>query len=97
MSLDNITPQEWDNMTTPPYRIVDKAEPMCLVEKPPHYNNGDIECIDYIKQQLGEAYSEYCLGNTHKYLHRFRYKNGIEDLRKAKWYLEELIKAEVEL
>jgi hypothetical protein len=64
-----------------------------VVNSPPHYNNGGVECIDYIQQQLGpERFLGYLEGNTIKYLHRWKYKNGIEDLRKARWYLERLIK-----
>jgi len=33
----------------------------------------------------------YYRGNVAKYLHRWRYKNGLEDLKKARWYLEALI------
>lgn len=61
------------------------------VNSPSHYNQGNIECIDYIEQQLGDEYTGYLQGNVIKYLHRFRYKNGLEDLKKAKWYLEKLI------
>ncbi len=63
------------------------------VNHPPHYNNGGMECIDYIRQQLGDEFSSYCQGNVIKYLHRWRYKNGIEDLRKAEWYLNAMIKS----
>ena len=62
------------------------------VNSPPHYNNGGMECIDYIRQQLGGEFSSYCQGNVIKYLHRWRYKNGIEDLRKAEWYLKAMIR-----
>lgn len=58
-----------------------------MVEKPPHYNQGGIECIDYIKQQLGDGFVSYCEGNVIKYMHRYRHKNGLEDLKKAQWYL----------
>lgn len=63
-----------------------------LVDKPAHYNNGGIEAIDYIKQQLGhDGFIAYCEGNVIKYGHRWRYKNGVEDLKKKKWYLERMI------
>ena len=62
------------------------------VKSPPHYNNGGMECIDYIQQQLDEHFSSYCQGNVIKYLHRWRYKNGVEDLRKAEWYLKAMIR-----
>jgi len=35
----------------------------------------------------------YLKGNIFKYVWRYEYKNGVEDLRKAKWYLERLIEA----
>ena len=51
------------------------------VNNPPHYNKGGMECIDYIRQQLGDNFRYYCEGNVHKYLHRFDYKNSIVDLK----------------
>ena len=62
------------------------------VNQPPHYGQGDIECIDYIKDILtDEELIGYYRGNVAKYLHRWRYTNGLEDLKKARWYLEALI------
>lgn len=61
------------------------------VDKPEHYNKGTIEAIDYIKMQLGEQTVAYCEGNVLKYMHRHRYKNGVEDLKKAQWYLNRMI------
>jgi len=63
-----------------------------VVNKPPHYNQGGMEAIDYIKQQLGEGIVDYCEGNVLKYLHRWRYKNGLQDLQKAQWYLNKMVK-----
>ena len=64
-----------------------------MVDHPPHYNNGNIECIEAIEAMLTpEEYIGYLRGNSLKYLWRFRYKNKpIEDLRKARWYEERLI------
>jgi hypothetical protein len=63
------------------------------VNKPAHYNNGPVECIQAIESMLtSEEYIGYLRGNSLKYRWRFRYKNGIEDLRKARWYEERLIK-----
>ena len=57
------------------------------VNNPPHYNNGNIECIDAIEAMLSpEEFIGYLRGNSLKYRWRFRYKNGIEDLQKAEWY-----------
>jgi hypothetical protein len=62
------------------------------VNSPSHYGQGKIEAIEYISDFLTkEEYQGYLRGNIAKYLHRFPYKNGIEDLRKAQWYLERLI------
>lgn len=62
------------------------------VNSPSHYGQGKIEAIEYISDFLTpEEYQGYLRGNIAKYLHRFPYKNGLEDLKKAQWYLERLI------
>jgi hypothetical protein len=63
-----------------------------MVNSPPHYNQAGIECLDAIGAATGEGYEYYLQGNIIKYLWRYRYKNGVEDLNKAKFYLERLIK-----
>lgn len=58
------------------------------VNSPAHYTTGGIETIDYIKAKLGvEGTINYCMGNVMKYTSRWQDKNGIEDLKKAQWYL----------
>ena len=65
------------------------------VNSPSHYNTGDIECIDGIRASMSpEAFKGYLKGNTEKYLWRYSYKNGLEDLKKARWYLNYLIQME---
>jgi hypothetical protein len=59
---------------------------------PSHYRQGGIECIDAMKVALGGGFSGYLRGNTIKYLWRYDKKNGVEDLKKARWYLDRLIK-----
>jgi hypothetical protein len=63
------------------------------VNKPPHYGNGKIECIEYMRDNMQQMmFMGYLEGNTKKYLHRYRYKGKpIEDLEKARWYLNKLI------
>lgn len=62
------------------------------VNHPKHYGQGDIECIEYIADFLTyDEYIGYLRGNVAKYLHRWRYKNGLEDLKKAQWYLARLV------
>ena len=63
-----------------------------MVNSPPHYNKTGIECIDAIQAATENGFEYYLQGNIIKYLWRYRYKNGVEDLEKAKWYLEKLIK-----
>ena len=63
------------------------------VNHPEHYNQGTIECIDAIEAMLShEEFVGYLRGNSLKYRWRFRYKNGIEDVRKAEWYERRLLK-----
>ena len=64
-----------------------------VVNHPPHYGEGKIECIDYLKDNMDVMmFMGYLEGNIKKYLHRYRYKNKpLEDLKKAQWYLNRLI------
>lgn len=62
-----------------------------MVNSPIHYNKAGIETIDALEAMLVDGFDYYLQGNIAKYLWRFRYKNGIEDLRKAQWYLNKLI------
>ena len=63
------------------------------VNHPNHYTQGKYEVIDYIEDKLSkEELQGYCVGNVLKYVSRFKHKNGLEDLKKAEWYLNRLIK-----
>lgn len=63
------------------------------VNHPKHYTSGKIEVIKIIEDQLTyEEYRGYIKGQVIKYITRERYKNGLEDLKKARWYLDRLIK-----
>tara|TARA_B100000676_G_C17965059_1_gene779893 strand:+ start:397 stop:642 length:246 start_codon:yes stop_codon:yes gene_type:complete len=68
-----------------------QVEEQDMVNSPPHYNKSGIECIEAIKAMTGDGFKFYLQGNIMKYLWRYLYKNGVEDLKKAKWYLSELI------
>jgi hypothetical protein len=63
-----------------------------MVERPPHYTAGGVECIDAIMAAVeGLTPQEaVCVANVIKYTWRFKRKNGIEDLQKAQWYLKRL-------
>ncbi len=74
------------------YRQVrEQMKKIDMVNNPPHYNKSGIETIDAIKAMTDGGYEYYLQGNIMKYLWRYRYKNGVEDLKKAQWYLNELI------
>ncbi|EAD1122321.1 DUF3310 domain-containing protein [Listeria monocytogenes] len=61
-----------------------------IVNNPSHYTSGGIETLDYIKAKVKD-YPSYAAGNILKYVSRYEYKNGIEDLKKAQFYLNDLI------
>ena len=65
------------------------------VNHPPHYNSGRYETIDIIESVVDSmgisAFEGVLLGNVIKYITRYRFKNGVEDLNKARWYLDKLI------
>ena len=67
-----------------------KFEDKDNVNSPDHYKQGKYETIEVI-EDIVEDFESYCLGNIIKYISRYKYKNGVEDLNKAKWYLEKLI------
>lgn len=60
------------------------------VNNPSHYTAGGIETLDYIKAKVSD-YPSYTVGNILKYVSRYEHKNGIEDLKKAQFYLNDLI------
>lgn len=57
--------------------------------EPNHYTDLKISPLEYIEANEGEF--TWCISNVIKYVSRYKRKNGIEDLRKAKWYLEHQI------
>jgi hypothetical protein len=63
------------------------------VNHPSHYTQGAIECIDAIKEATKGllGIEAVCTANIIKYVWRWKFKNGVEDLRKARWYLDRLI------
>lgn len=69
---------------------------MSNVDHPSHYNSSPakcecgktLECIDVVRHE------SFNIGNAIKYLWRYKFKNGIEDLNKALWYINDEIKKE---
>ena len=65
---------------------------------PNYYKNKPIETIEVIRNELtSDEFRGYLKGKVWKYLFRNRGKNGFEDLQKAKWYMDYLIKFEQEM
>lgn len=65
-----------------------------MVNHPLHYNTGSIETIDYLESALSsDEFYGFCIGNCLKYLSRAKHKDNCkQDLEKAKFYLERIIK-----
>jgi hypothetical protein len=72
--------------------VVDAVD---VVNSPPHYKSGGIEAIEGIEASMGpEAYAGYLKGSVTKYLWRYEKKGKpLEDLKKARWFLDRLIAA----
>ena len=66
------------------YTLMDKISP-------DYYQKGNIEVTDFIIDQS----MSFLEGNVVKYITRYKEKSGIEDLRKARWYLEKMIEEQV--
>jgi hypothetical protein len=63
-----------------------------IINKPSHYTQGGIEPIDFIESND----MSFCQGNVVKYVTRYKFKGGVTDLKKARFYLDKLIKKEEE-
>lgn len=62
------------------------------INHPAHYETGSIECIDVlIETQGAKAVQSFCICNAIKYLYRWQRKNGITDIKKAKWYIDKFL------
>lgn len=88
MSINDATAEDWDNARK---RYIQKINTHLPEERPQvggtHYKECTIEPIDFIlANKLG-----FCEGNVVKYVSRWKNKNGLEDLKKAKQYIDFLI------
>lgn len=84
--------REVDNCICPDVKACNSATHNA-VNSPEHYKNSSIECIDAIEASMNiDEFKGMLKGNVMKYLWRYTYKGKpVEDLKKAKWYLERLI------
>ena len=101
-SINDATPEMWNKLREKYHAMANEelrdderkeyfTDP---VNAPQHYNTGNIECIEAIQESMSaEAFKGYLKGNCLKYLWRYDYKGKpSEDLEKAGWYLNRLIK-----
>ena len=75
-------------------KCCNKEPDIDMVNHPSHYTQGGIECIDALKAATVSktGIEAVCTANVIKYLWRYEEKNGIEDVKKARWYIDRLIK-----
>lgn len=63
-----------------------------VVNHPGHYETGKFECIEVMQEALGvEAVKAFCICNAFKYIYRHQRKNHLEDIKKAKWYIDKYL------
>lgn len=74
-------------------KCCDKEPDGDMVNHPSHYTQGGIECIDALKAATVSkiGIEAICTANAIKYLWRYEEKNGVEDVKKARWYIDRLI------
>lgn len=89
--LEEISPAACENAEA---ECCDKEPDVDMVNHPSHYTQGGIECIDALKAATVSktGIEAVCTANAIKYLWRYEEKNGIEDVKKARWYIDRLIK-----
>ena len=91
--MDDLDMKDWLNMAKDFTDYIDEMEDD-PVNKPAHYNAGQIETIDYIVDVLGDYETVfYCHGNVLKYLGSRLWNKGnpVQDAKKARWYLDKMI------
>jgi len=89
MEVESMSIEQFVSVEDAP-TIGSKHDP---VNRPSHYASGGIDCIEAIKASMSrEAFLGYLKGNVQKYMWRYEKKvNPVEDLKKARWYMERLI------
>lgn len=68
-----------------------EGDTLMNIISPNYYKRGNIEVTDFILDQS----MSFLEGNIVKYLVRHKEKSGIDDLRKARWYLDKLIEEQL--
>ena len=77
------------------YNLVFGGDKKEEINHPDRYASGKFECIDVMIDVFGtDAVKHFCILNVFKYLWRAEKKNGVEDIKKAVWYLNKYIELE---
>lgn len=77
------------------FKLKEEPTTLDLIDNQPHYKNQGIEPIDLMRKNFSkEEFTGFLQGNVLKYMLRYKDKNGVEDLKKAKTYLTWLIEEE---
>lgn len=81
-----------DDMLEEAGSAVDKTND--AVQHPSHYTQGKVECIEALESATAglAGIEAVCTANAIKYLWRYKHKNGVQDVKKAQWYINHLIK-----
>lgn len=93
MKIDMPKPLEVTDIKFKTLNEISKMQKDPMVHHPKHYTKGDIECIDAMASVVTglEGMEAVHTANVIKYMWRWKDKNGLQDLEKAKWYLDKLI------
>lgn len=69
------------------------AKQQDVVNHPQHYTQGKVECIDAIESAVAglKGIEAVCTGHVIRYIWRWPHKNGLQDLKKCRYYLDKLI------
>ena len=87
---DNLNRFKLKHTTIPPMPPVNP--PKDEINHPDRYAGGKFECIEVMADVFGkEAVKDFCLLNAFKYIWRQEKKGGVEDVKKAVWFLNKYI------
>lgn len=78
-----------------PNRLDNNEQQEDIINKPNHYHAGGVDVVTFMKGKTSpNGEKGFYQINVIKYVSRYNLKNGLEDLKKAQWNLNELIKME---
>jgi hypothetical protein len=94
MNMMDLPLEDQDGPPKGPLNVIPPVvPPIDMVNQPPHYTGGKVECIDAIEVATEglEGIEAYCTAAALKYLWRWKKKNGAEDLQKCRWYINRML------